>query len=207
MIYTASKRIWFLFLLLLLLNWCSTKQSNNIDTQTQTWTNDQIDLSDFNTVEKQAIKSLKEKDMDGLSKIVWVDWVIFSPYNNINTWHKKVFKDDIKNLFSNTQIINRWNYDWSWEPINLNFKDYFDKFIYDVDFATAPEKIVNKVVQRWNIINNIEDFYPNSQTIEYYFSWFDPQYEWIDRRSLTLIFNKIWNNRHLIWISHWQRTI
>lgn len=202
------RRIWFLLLLLLLLNWCSTKQSNNnTNTQIQTWTNNQINLSDFNTVEKQAIKSLKEKNMESLSQIVWIDWVIFSPYNNINTWHKKIFKDSFKNLFSNTQIINRWVYDWSWEPINLNFKDYFDKFIYDVDFSTAPEKILNKVVQRWNIINNIETFYPGSQTIEYYFSWFDSQYEWIDRKSLTLIFSKTWNNRYLIWISHWQRTI
>ncbi len=205
MIYTLSKKIWFLLLLLLLLNWCSIKQYNNTDSQI--WTNNQIDLSDFNAVEKQAIKSLKEKNMESLSQIVWVDWIVFSPYNNINTWNKKIYKDSLKDLFSDTQIINRWNYDWSWEPINLNFKDYFNKFVYDVDFAAAPEKILNKVTQRWNIINNITDFYPNSQTIEYYFSGFNPQYEWMDRKSLTLIFSKTWNNRYLIWISHWQRTI
>jgi hypothetical protein len=116
-------------------------------------------------------------------------------------------KDEIKNLFLDKKIINRGNYDWSWEPINLNFKEYFDQFVYDVDFANAPEKFINKIIQRWNTINNIKDFYPNSQTIEFYFSWFDAQYEWIDRKSLTLIFNKTWNNRYLVWISHWQRTI
>ncbi len=205
MIYTLSKKIWFLLLLLLLLNWCSTKEYNGINIQT--WADTQIDLSDFNTVSQQAIKSLKEKDMDNLYQIIWADWLIFSPYNNINTWNKKISKEDIKNLFLDTQVINRWDYDWSWEPINLTFKEYFNQFVYDVDFSIAPEKIINKVVQRWNIINNIKDFYPNSQTIEYYFSWFDSQYEWIDRRSLTLIFNKVWNNLYLIGISHWQRTI
>jgi hypothetical protein len=205
MIYNLSKKIWFLLFLLLLLNWCSIKQYNNINIQT--WTDTDIELSNFNTVSQLAIKSLKEKNMDDLYQIIWADWLIFSPYNNINTWNKKISKEDIKNLFSDIQVINRWDYDWSWEPINLTFKEYFNQFVYDVDFSIAPEKIVNNIIQRWNIINNIKDFYPNSQTIEYYFSWFDSQYEWIDRRSLTLIFNKIWNNRYLIGISHWQRTI
>ena len=207
MIYTVSKQAWFLLILLLLLSGCSTNQYNNIPPQTQTWTDSLINLSDFSIVSQQAIKSLKEKDMDTLSKLIWKDWVTFSAYNNINSWDKKFSQDEIKNWFSNTEIINRWNYDWSWEPIKLSFKDYLDKFVYDVDFINAPEKILNNITQRWNIINNIQFFYPGSQTIEYYFSWFDSKYEWMDRKSLTLIFKKTWNNRYLIGISHWQWTI
>lgn len=199
---------WLATLLVLFLNGCSKNpQDNYTNTLTQTWEDSLIDLSDFNVVSKQVIESVKGKNMENLSKFIWKNWVILSPYNNINSGDIKLSKNEIEIWFSNQNIYNRWDYDGSWEPIKLNLEDYFNTFVYDVDFANAPEKILNESMQRWNTINNIQDFYTGSQTIEYYFPWFDPQYEWIDWKSLTLIFERTWGNRYLIWISHWQRTI
>jgi hypothetical protein len=56
-------------------------------------------------------------------------------------------------------------------------------------------------------LNNIIDVYTGKQVIEYYFSWFDTQYEGIDRRSLNLVFDKQDGQWKLIGIIHGQWTI
>lgn len=56
-------------------------------------------------------------------------------------------------------------------------------------------------------MNNIAEIYEEKQRIEFYFPGFDPQYEGIDWKSLTLVFDQVDGQREVIGIIHNQWTI
>jgi hypothetical protein len=97
--------------------------------------------------------------------------------------------------------------DGSGEPIDLGIGQYFEQFVNDADYATAPEIFYNQSQQRGNTINNIAQVYSGKQWVEFYFSGFDAQYEGIDWKSLTLVFDQVDGQWKLIGIVHGARTI
>lgn len=102
---------------------------------------------------------------------------------------------------------SRGAYDGSGQPIDLSIGQYFEKFVNDADYAAAPEVLYNQSIQRGNTINNIAQAYADRQWVEFYFSGFDAQYEGMDRKSLTLVFGQVNDERYLIGIVHGSRTI
>jgi len=89
----------------------------------------------------------------------------------------------------------------------MTTQEYFERFVYDLDFFNAPEVNENQEIMRGNMINNARDVYTNADIIEFYIPGIDPQYDGMDRRSLTLILKNTDGTRHLIGIIHNQRTI
>lgn len=156
-----------------------------------------------------VLQSIKDKDMDTLSTFVHPSkGVRFTPYENIDLQNDKVFTAaQVANLVSDTQIYTWGNYDGSGDPIDLDFNNYYNKYIYDEDFIN-PHVIGNNVtLGTGNSINNIETEYPNGQFIEFHFTGFDPQYEGIDWRSLRLVFEDVNGTPYLVGIVHGQWTI
>lgn len=192
---------------LIILSWC---QKNNISDDTCSLTDQYACTEASSSIDtaKIILQSLKDKDIDTLSTFIDSnEWIRFTPYSYIDISNNIIIKD-IKTEYENTgKIILRWHYDWTWDPINLNTQDYFNKFVYNTDYISLWEVIENKVTQRWNSINNITEIYSWAYIIEFYISWFDPQYEWMDRKSLTLVLKEKDNKRYLIWIINWQWTI
>lgn len=83
-------------------------------------------------------------------------------------------------------------------PIDLGIGQYFEKFVNDADYANAPEIVSNQSTQRGNTINNIAQIYSGKQWVDFYFSGFDPQYEGMDWKSLTLVFDEVDGQWYLI---------
>lgn len=169
--------------------------------------NETVDMS-LDLVESGILNALKNKDVEALITFVSEDWVRFSPYSYVNTGMDiTLSKSELTWLRNSGTVKEWWNYDGSGEPILLTMSGYLEKFVYDVDFLTAPEKFVNDKKERWNTINNAFEIYSGATLVEYYFSGFDLQYEWMDWRSLMLVLKKYWTEWKLIWIIHGQRTI
>jgi len=166
-----------------------------------------INLTALDTA-KTILKSLKNKDMQTLGAFVGPKGVRFSPYTYVNTDTDIILnKEEVTNGLALSRTFIRWSYDWSGEPIDLPFWQYFEKFVYDLDFLNAPEVNENKEIMRGNVINNIFDIYTNAQIIEFFIPGIDPQYEGMDRRSLTIVLEKNNETRNLIGIIHNQWTI
>ncbi len=119
-------------------------------------------------------------------------------------------------IFPASQVLNflpdkkvyTWGiYDGSGLPINLTSAEYYNKFIYDVDFINAPEISYNRIIGKGSTINNAFEIYPNTIIVEYHFSGFDPKYEGMDWRSLRLVFEEKDTVWYLIGIIHDQWTI
>lgn len=205
------KKILFVFSLLSLLVLFGC-QKNNTELCPINWTwysctTESWDQS-FEITEKEILTALRWKNIEKLSTFIGEKWVRLSPYSYVNTGIDVVLKrTELSWLRNSSEKIERWSYDWSGAPIIITMKEYREKFIYDEDFEKAPDRLVNQKKERWNTINNAFEIYSGATLVEYYFSWFDSMYEWIDWKSLILVLDKEWNEWKLIGIIHWQRTI
>lgn len=157
---------------------------------------------------KDVLTAIKNYDMKKVANYVHPDkGVRFSPYAYVDVKKDLVFTaKQVKNLASDTKIYHWGYYDGSGEPIQLKFSDYYQRFIYDVDFVNAPQVGYNKTLGHGNTINNAFEVYKNSIIVEYHFPGFDPQYEGMDWRSLRLVYQKKNNVWYLVGVIHDQWT-
>lgn len=164
----------------------------------------------FESTASAVLNALKFHDMVTFS--LYADpekGVRFSPYGHINAETDIIFSaDEIKSIYNNeSEIINWGVYDGSGLPIDLTFKEYYEKFIFDHDYLTAEQTAIDEIIGTGNTINNIKEVYPDGKFIEYYFSGFDPQYEGMDWASLRLVFEKFEDEWKLVGVIHDQWTI
>lgn len=156
-----------------------------------------------------VMELIKAKDMNTLSTYIHpTSGVRFTPYFNIDMQTDQVFTaQQITGLMQNNQVVHWGEYDGSGDPIDLDFSDYYDRFIYDQDFVN-PHLIGNNVaIGTGNIIDNIAQAYPNGHFTEFHFTGFDNQYEGIDWESLRLVFEDVGGIWYLVGIVHGQWTI
>ena len=156
-----------------------------------------------------VLDSIKNKDMATLSTFVHgTNGVRFTPYEHIDIQNDKLFTAaQVAGLGTDTQIYTWGSYDGSGDPIDLNFSDYYDKYVYDEDFIN-PQLIGNNVaIGSGNMINNMTTAYPNTKFVEFHFTGFDQQYEGIDWKSLRLVFEDVGGTWYLVGIVHGQWTI
>jgi hypothetical protein len=159
----------------------------------------------------QVVMALKGRDLAELSGLVHPDkGVRFSPYTYVQA------AEGGNLVFSAAQILGLWIdptiyhwgvYDGSGEPIDLTFREYFERFVYDVDFARPDVVGFDETVGQGNTINNIAEVYPGAVVVEYHFEGFDPQYAGMDWRSLRLVLEESGGNWYLVGIVHDEWTI
>lgn len=146
------------------------------------------------TVQARAdsvLHALKDKDMTKLAEYVHPDKGLkFSPYSYVTdkavTIPTAKLSADAKENAKRIWGVN----DGKGDDIDLTFSEYFNKFVYPKDYLEAPEIIFNQALQRGNSLNNIKEAFPGATSIEYYFPGFEKQYEGMDWRSLTLVFEQ-----------------
>lgn len=155
-----------------------------------------------------VIDAIKNKNMDKLASYTHpAKGLRFSPYGYIDVKTSRVFTaDEVKSLVENSQTYTWGNYDGSGEPINMNFNDYYEKFIYDKDFANPQIIGNNTIVGQGNSLINIKEVYPDSYFIELHFKGFDTKYSGIDWESLRLVFQEEKGEWYLVSIIHDQWT-
>ncbi len=156
------------------------------------------------------VHALEARDLETVAKFVHPDkGVRFSPYAFIFTNNEDlVFSaPDLKTALED-ETVHTWGiYDGTGEPIELNFDDYFYKFVYDA-YYTCPNNIgYNEFVGHKLTIDNISKVYPDAFFVQYYFKGINPRYDGLDFRSLSLVFEQEGENWYLVGIVHDQWTI
>jgi hypothetical protein len=169
-------------------------------------------VSNQEIIEVRAIETLgllQGENFDSLSEYVHpAKGVRFSPYTFVDVENDVILiQDDVKNILADSRSFNWGNYDGSGEPMNKPFKEYFDEFVYDQDFFSAPEVSYDDPIGTGNMINNASEVYSDAIIVEYYFDGFDPEYEGMDWVSLKLVFEKYEKEWYLVGIIHNSWTI
>jgi len=156
-----------------------------------------------------VLRALKNGDMKTVAAWVSKKGVRFSPYAFVNTKTDLVFsRDELEGLMQDSTKYVWGTHAGSGELIEMTFKEYYNQFIYDVDFMSDAEVSVNKVLGESTTINNLNEVYPKDSYnfVEYYIDGIDPAYEGMDWRSLRLVFEKIGDDSALVGIIHDQWT-
>jgi hypothetical protein len=159
--------------------------------------------------------ALHERDLDRLSTYVHPDLGLrFSPYTYVRVGSGTSGQDDlvftaaeVKGLFDDTTVYEWGQFDGSGDPIEMTFTQYYDRFVYDVEFAYPDAVAYNLFIGQGNTINNIPQVYPDAATVEYHFEGFDPQYAGMDWRSLRLVLEEKAGTWYLVGIVHDEWTI
>lgn len=137
-----------------------------------------INMNNKDEVISFIIDSLKEGNIEDLSKVISKEGVSFSPYSYIDTGRQITLKkEELKKVFDGETEYVRGSEDGTGDPILLTFKSYIKKYVYDIDFEVLAEKHYDNIVQRGNTINNIEDIYSGVSTVEYFVPGINPEYE------------------------------
>jgi hypothetical protein len=169
------------------------------------------ELANFDSAAQATLEALKNKDMNKLSEIVHPEkGVQLSPYGNINVIHDvTIGYDELIGLLDDTSVVNWGEYDGSGESIELTFSDYYNTFIFDQDYTTAPKVKVNEAIGEGNTLNNLFTLYPidKYKTIEYHFDQIDPKNAGMDWVSLRLVFEQLDGTWRIVAIVHDQWTI
>lgn len=149
---------------------------------------------------KTILKILKEKNYKALTKHMHpTKGLHFSPYAYINKEEDVCLEPNelLLAVESGNKLI--WGvYDGIGGPIALNLNEFFDKFVYDVDFLNAEEVNINKSVASGNSIDNIASVFPKSDYVENYFPGFNEDYAGMDWRALRLVFQEEDNTYYLV---------
>lgn len=157
---------------------------------------------------KEVMGALRDRDLKRLES--WIDTdkgVRFSPYAHMDAKNDLVFKAGQLPSFKDTGKRTWGVFDGSGEPIDLSFRDYFEKFVYDQDFADAPKVTANKLLGQGNTPYNGQEIYPGSSFVEFHFPGFDSKLEGQDWESLILTFVPSGSDWRLCAVTHAQRTI
>ena len=163
----------------------------------------------------QIIMAIKREDLETLASFVHPDkGVRFSPYTYVRPepgapegGDLAFSADRIRDLFADETIYTWGRFDGTGDPIEYTFREYYDRFIYDVDFARPHAVGFNQTIGMGNTINNIAQLYPQAITMEYHFEGFDPQFTGLDWRSLRLVLEKREGAWYLVGIVHDEWTI
>ena len=155
----------------------------------------------------QVLQYLKNRDYKQLAKTVHTKkGITFSPYAYVYEGAVKFTAAQVKALKPANMFL--WGYyDGSGNPMELNVEDYFNKFVFDHDFTTAPETGINRLVKTGNTNSNLDIIFPGASFVEYHFPGFEPKYEGMDWSSLRLVFEKSGKQWMLVAIVHDAWTI
>ncbi|NQX62382.1 hypothetical protein [Paenibacillus qinlingensis] len=160
---------------------------------------------------QEVIATLKEKNISKLADLVHPKkGVQFSPYSYIQTATDiQVQGGNLATLWASTSLTHWGTFDGSGDPIDLTFPNYWAKFVYNANFAAAPQISYNTLIGKGNMINNVFSVYPTSSyiTVEYHFPGFDPQYQGMDWTSLRLVFEYTGTQWYVVAIVHDQHTM
>lgn len=158
---------------------------------------------------KEVLTAIKAKGYSKLAEYFHPEeGVRFSPYGYIDTVHHVHFTaEEFIKQSEDGGSISWGSYDGTGKDIQMSLEDYFNKFVYEVDFLNAEQISVNEVLGKGNSLINIHQVYPGTDFTESYFSGFEEKYGGMDWRSLRLIFQSEGQRPLLVGIVHDQWTI
>ena len=82
----------------------------------------------------------------------------------------------------------RWGYSENMKPIRLSFKNYYNQYVYNQDFANYDEITFNDISNPTKMIDNTRKFYPEAIIVEFKINGVLVENKGKDWTTLRLIF-------------------
>ena len=139
---------------------------------------------------RNALWAIRQPHMSRLSRYVHpTRGLRFSPYVSTDN-ADRVFRRSTVRQLGNSARVYRWGeYDGSGDPIRLTWRDYYRRFVYDRNFAMAPQVHYNTAYARGNATNLLNSRLPGAIFVEYHFRGTNAM-NFMNWRSLWLVWQK-----------------
>lgn len=156
----------------------------------------------------QVLNAIKAKDYQKLAALVHPeDGLTFVPYSTVEPGNLCFTPEEVAGAASNSSRYIWGRQDGSGFPLELTMGEYFEQYVFDVDFTAAPNIALNQVQQSGNSLENVKEAYPDSPFVEFNFPGIDADLEGMDWRSLKLVFSRYEGQWKLVALIHSQWTI
>lgn len=147
-------------------------------------------------ISNEIIEAIIDKDMKTIAKYVHPEkGLLFSPYIYVEEDAVVIDKKDIQTLLKSNHVFNWGLYDGKGTPIQLTATDYFDAFLDMTPYLEPDEILIDLLQERGNTLNNIDEKFPNSKVIEYYYDGSE-EFSGIDWSSVLFIYDEVENGMY-----------
>lgn len=151
-----------------------------------------------------AIQYIKDKNFKSLAEMI-------HPTKHLRVSHTSEIQINSETLINKEQLeslpSDKTKYTWGitdgqGQLVNLTFEEFYEKYIYDVDYAKEAEVIYNKYTQRPNQNNNnVYQIFNSGIVVEYFYKGSEEN-DYTDWKSLYLCFESYENIWYLSGIIH-----
>lgn len=156
---------------------------------------------------KAVLAAFEEEDMASLAKLVHPErGVTFSPMVYVSKEDRHFSSKDIAMMAENKQSYHWGKDDGSGKALQMTFKGYCERYVYDADFLGTDSVYIDRHFQRGNAINNARKAYEGCHMIEYYVPGVNPDYAGLDWRALRLVFEPFEETQYLTGVIHAEWT-
>lgn len=157
---------------------------------------------------ENILNYLKEEDYLRLSAVIHPEkGVTLTPFSTVSTEYDRTLSQDQVALLPEDEELYVWGVmDGSGAPIRSTGSDYFSQFVYNADYAKAPEVGVDVILMSGNALENVADAYPKARFVDYNFPGIDPGKNGYDWCSLKLVFEPWQNDWYLVGLIHSEWT-
>ncbi|MEZ4222191.1 MAG: hypothetical protein R3B13_14745 [Polyangiaceae bacterium] len=165
---------------------------------------DELPAEELTTTLRNALAA---QDLGALANLVHPNrGVRLSPYAYVDPSDRVLTAAELRQgLQSSARQV--WGaYDGSGEPIELDFKSYFQRFVSIPDPLRAAQS-VDRALGGGNTVNNVPSAYPGARFIELHFPGRDPSLQGMDWQSVRFVFEKEGSRWWLVGIVHDEWTI
>lgn len=156
-----------------------------------------------------VVDCLRHEDFAAVSTVVHPErGVTFTPYSTVDFETDQTFTPaQIRNL-AEDQTVYTWGFvDGRGSLINMTMSQYFEEYVFNVDYSQAPRIAVDEIVLSGNALENLTEAYPGCRFVDFCFPGLDAVNEGMDWCSLKLVFQPGDTRWYLVGVIHGQWTI
>ena len=157
---------------------------------------------------EQALERLRDGDYSSLAALIHpIKGVTLTPFSTVAPdCDRRLTRAQVVALAEDEESYVWGVMDGSGAPIRATGAEYFARFVYNEDYAQAPEVAVDTVLLSGNALENVADAYPEGRFVDYTFPGLDPELGGFDWCSLKLVFEPWENDWYLVGLVHGEWT-
>lgn len=155
-----------------------------------------------------VLEQLREEDFSSLSALVHPEkGVTLTPFSTVTPDRDRSLTPSQVSAVAEDDEFYVWGVmNGSGAPIRSTPAEYFQRFVYNADYAEAPNMAVDTVLLSGNALENVEEAYPEGRFVDCSFPGLDPELGGYDWCSLKLVFEPWENDWYLVGLVHGEWT-
>lgn len=166
--------------------------------------------ADLGEAARAVAEALEARDLARLAEHVHPEeGVRFSPYAYVEpAEHVTLTRKNLLRAAEGATLERTWgHHDGTGDPIELTFREYLDRFVYDAPYLAEGRVAVDQRQGHGNTLDNSAEVYPRARIVEYHLPGRDPRYGGMDWRSLRLVLEQREDRWYLVGVVHDEWTI